>query len=105
MPLLDWVRRRGGRWRAGARRRFADVGDEAVAAAGDGLDEALALRVAEGAADGGDLGGEVVFLDDGAGPDRGHDLGLGRHPAVVAYEVDQRVQGAGAELYRDAVAQ
>jgi hypothetical protein len=97
------LRRRLLRRRRGGGDVVDHVGDEAVAAAGDGLDEAFAVRVAERAADLGDLGGEVVFGDGLGGPDLGHDGGFGGELARMAQQREQHVSRAAAEIDRHAV--
>ena len=75
---------------------------EAVAAAGDGLQDGVGV-VAERAADFVDALDEAVVGDGRVLPDRLHQLGLGDQPVGVADQVAQRGEGLRAQDDRRAV--
>lgn len=84
-----------------------DGGDEAVAAAGEGLDEArVAGGVAEDLADAVDGGVDaVVEVDEGAiGPEGAGDLVAGEDLAGVLEEQKEQLKGLGVELEAKALA-
>ena len=84
-----------------------DGGDEAVAAAGQGFDEAGAGGgVAEGFADAIDGGVDAVFgVDEGAvGPELAGDFFAGEEFAGAVEEQAEDLEGLGVELEADALA-
>src|SRR3954453_1005968 len=94
-PRGDGLRR--GRLRP----RDAHRGHEAVAAAGDGGQEAVAvLAVTQRLAERGDVDPEVALLDEGVGPDAGDKLVLADDLARPLDQGDQDVQRPAAERHR-----
>ena len=84
-----------------------DGGDEAVAAAGEGFDEAgVGGLVAEGLAEAVDGGVDAVFVvDEGAvGPELAGDLLAGEEFAGAAEEQAEDLEGLRVELDADALA-
>ncbi len=95
-----------GRGEGGRRRRRAvgerhDGSDEAVAAAGD-VDEVAvaAMAIAEHAAQRGDLDLQIAFLDDDVRPDALHQLVLGHELAMPLDQGDQDLERTAAEPER-----
>ena len=93
--------------RASAEADAFDGSDEAIAAAGEGFDEArVAGGVAEGFADAIDGGVDAVFVvDEGAiGPELAGDLFAGEELAGPFEEQKQDLEGLRVELDADALA-
>ena len=79
--------------RRGAVGGFADLGDEAIAAPGDGLDVLLpAALLAQSLPQRGDVLRQVVLLDEAVGPDLPHQLLLAEHVAAVLHQREQGVE-------------
>ncbi len=81
-------------------------GHEAIAAPGDGDQEALAVaRARQYLAQRRDVHLDIVLLHHHAGPDLGHQLILGDQLAVAPHQRQQDIEGALAERHRHAVRQ
>ena len=73
-----------------------NVGDESIAAAGFGHDEAVLAGVfTESPPDDGDILIETVLFDDDIGPDGLHQGALVEQLAAPLHEVEQRLEGLG----------
>lgn len=80
----------------GAMDEGADLGDEAIAAAGDGGDEAVFSAIfAENAAQGGDVLIEIILFNDGVGPNGFEKFFLGEDLTATADEEKEGVEDLG----------
>jgi hypothetical protein len=95
-------RREGGRGGVAVR----NGSKEAVADAGDGFDKGAAAGLfAESFAESGDVAVEIVFFDDGFGPDGGHEVLLGHEVAASFDKNPQSLEGLAGDRNTGALAE